>query len=135
MRDKFWLENRMIQIKDMLFPDLELENQIIVRFKGRWKNKFGHIKLLRNKNTEIVVNGLFSNLEVPEYMIDITLAHELVHYLHGFQSPLKQKYKHPHKGGVVKKELIKRGFGHMVCKERVFIKEKWVKLYGRLNVL
>ena len=29
---------------------LKIKNDIIIKFKGRWKNKFGHIKLLKNKN-------------------------------------------------------------------------------------
>lgn len=132
MRDGIWLGNRMYQIKEMLFPELEFKNNVSIKFKGKWKNKFGHIKMLRDKNTEIIINGLFSNLEVPEYVVDITIAHELSHYLHGFQSPLEKKYKHPHKGGVVTRELVRRGFGQMVRQERLFIKNYWPKLYLRL---
>ena len=47
---------------------------------------------------------------IPEYVIDTTVAHELVHYMHGFFSPHQRLYKHPHKGGIVTKELKKRGF-------------------------
>ena len=132
MRDKVWLENRMNQIKDMLFPDLEFKNQVSIRFKGKWKNKFGHITMLKDRSTEIVINSLFSNQDIPEYIIDLTIAHELSHYLHGFHSPLERKYKHPHKGGVVTKELVKRGFGYLVKRERYFIKNEWVRIYKRL---
>ena len=66
---------------------------------------------------------------VPEYVIDTTLAHELVHYMHGFNSPLPQKYKHPHRGGIVDKELIKRGFGHNLSMEKVWAKNQWEKLF------
>ena len=132
MRDTVWLENRMNQIKDMLFPDLEFKNQVSIRFKGKWRNKFGHIRMLKDKSTEIVINSLFSNNDVPEYVIDLTIAHELAHYLHGFHSPLERKYNHPHKGGVVTKELVKRGFGYLVKRERYFIKNEWVKIYKRL---
>lgn len=128
MRDDVWLAKRLDSIWEMLYSDIERANNVVVRFKGRWKNKFGHIKRLKNKDTEIVVNGLLKHEEVPEYMIDLTLAHELAHYAHGFQSPLKQKYKHPHAGGVVTRELRNRGFGHMLRKERDFLKREWPRI-------
>ena len=133
MRDNIWLAKRLEAIWEFLFPEVERKNDVIVKFKGRWKNKFGHIKRLRNNDTEIVVNGLFRNEIVPEYIVDITLAHELVHYTHGFHSPHKQLYRHPHKGGVVNKELIKRGFGHMLKNERYFLKKEWPSIYVKLS--
>lgn len=133
MRDDLWLNQRLDQIWNLLFPDIERKNQVKVLFKGKWKNKFGHIKLLKDKSSEIAVNGLFANEIVPEYIIDLTLAHELVHYSHGFNSPLPQRYKHPHKGGVVSKELKKRGFGHMISKEKYFIKKLWWPMYNELT--
>ena len=135
MRDDKWLNQRMDNIWLLLFPDVEKANNVGARFKGRWKNKFGHIKMLKNKDSEIAVNSLFKNIVIPEYIIDITLAHELVHYSHGFNSPLKKLYKHPHKGNIVEKELIKRGFSHMIKLEKEFIKNKWFPIYKLLNYL
>lgn len=129
MRDNNWLNQRLENIWSLLFPDIEKANNVYAKFKGRWKNKFGHIKMLRNKDSEIVVNSLFKNPVIPEYIIDITLAHELVHYSHGFNSPLKKLYKHPHKGGIVEKELKKRGFYNSIKLEKEFIKNKWHNLY------
>jgi hypothetical protein len=129
MRDNEWLAKRMNEIWELLFPEVKRLNNVIVRFKGRWKNKFGHIKRLKNKDTEIAVNAIFIDERVPEYIIDLTLAHELVHYYHGFNSPHERKYKHPHQGGIVTKELKKRGFGHMLLKEKEFIRSKWWNIY------
>ena len=125
MRDDNLLATRLNQIWQMLFPEVERKNNIIIRFKGRWKNKFGHIKLLRSKETEIAVNSHFKNEAIPEYLIDITITHELVHYMHGFNSPLERRFKHPHKGNIVNRELIARGFGSMLKKEKEFIKNEW----------
>ena len=50
MRDDEWLALRMDQIWDMLFPEVDRLNNVVVRFKGKWKNKFGHIKRLKNKD-------------------------------------------------------------------------------------
>ena len=43
------------------FPEIERKNHIIIKFKGKWRNKFGHIKKLKGNNTEIVVNYLFKD--------------------------------------------------------------------------
>lgn len=131
MRNDEWLSERFNQIWNLLFSDVERKNDVIIRFKGKWRNKFGHIKRLKNKDTEICVNSLFRNEIVPEYMVDITLAHELVHYMHGFNSPHERKYRYPHQGGIVKRELLKRGFGHSLRLERKFIKE-WKEMYKQL---
>ena len=133
MRDQLWLEQRLEQIWHLLFSDTPQKNRVRIRFKGRWKNKFGHIKRLPNKDTEIAINGLFKDFLIPEYVVDITIAHELTHYAHGFHSPLPQLYQHPHKGGVVTRELRKRGFGHLLRKEKYFMKKEWPVLYEKLK--
>ncbi len=133
MRDDSWLNTRLDQIWKILFPEIEKKNNVVIRFKGRWKNKFGHIKRLKDGGSEIAINSLFSNLIVPEYMIDVTIAHELVHYMHGFNSPHEKKYKHPHKGGVVEKELKRRGFGHLIRLEKEFSQRRWRHVYGSLK--
>ena len=88
---------------------------------------------MKNGNSEIAVNGLFCNLKIPEYMIDVTIAHELVHYLHGFNSPYEKMYVHPHKGGVVEREMRKRGFGHLIRLEKEFSKRVWPGVYASLT--
>lgn len=133
MRDNSWLAVRLDQIWKTLFPEIERKNNVVVRFKGRWKNKFGHIKRLKDGSSEIAVNELFKNDVIPEYMIDVTIAHELVHYMHGFNSPHEKMYSHPHKGGIVNRELRKRGFGHLLMLEREFGKRQWGKIYYILS--
>ncbi len=132
MRDNIWLGQRLEHIWELLFPDLERKNKVHIYFKGRWKNKFGHIKMNKDKSSEIVINGLFANEKVPEYIIDTTIAHELIHYMHGFQSPHQQRYKHPHAGGVVTREMKKRGFGHWLVREREFVQRHWFLIYKEL---
>lgn len=132
MRDDEWLISRMFLVWNSWFSDIERKNKVIVRFKGKWKNKFGHIKM-KDGVTEIAINGLFRNLEVPEEIIDLTIAHEICHYAHGFQSPLVRKFRHPHKGGVVKKELILRGLGNSLKREKDFVKN-WYGLYKKIKI-
>ncbi len=133
MRDQSVLQERFEQILYLFFPDLIKKNKIIVKFRGRSKHKFGHIKRLKDKNTEIVVNSLFRSPYVPLYVIDLTIAHELVHYLHGFQSPLPKQFKYPHQGGVVRKELIKRGLKEHLRLESKFVKDEWPKIFTALT--
>lgn len=133
MRDDYWLRKRLEAMWEMLFPEIPRENNIVVRFKGKWKNKFGHIKRLKNKDSEIVINKFFRHEAVPEYIIDLTLAHEMVHYMHGFNSPLPRQFKHPHAGGIVNRELKKRGFGHLILQEKKWVKEEWPKMIKELK--
>ncbi|MFH1637530.1 MAG: hypothetical protein ABIB71_03840 [Candidatus Woesearchaeota archaeon] len=132
MRDEEWLQNRMEQIWQLLFPDVDRLNNVVIRFKGKWKNKFGHIKKIKG-SSEIAINSLFKDEVIPEYIIDLTIAHELVHYWHGFNSPHEKKYRHPHAGGIVTRELKKRGFGHLMRLERDFVRRQWRPVYSLLK--
>lgn len=133
MRDKSWLVSRLDNIWNVLFPDIERKNIVVIRFKGRWKNKFGHIKRLKDGSSEVVINGFFADEIIPEYMIDLTIAHELVHYMHGFNSPHPKMFSHPHKGGIVNRELRNRGFGHLLRLEKEFTKRSWPGMYEKLT--
>ena len=128
--DKFLLE-RLEQIWLLLFNEIPKLNNVVIKFKGKSKNKFGHIKKT-GEDTEIAINSLFKFDMIPEYIIDLTIAHELSHYAHGFNSPLKKKYKHPHKGGIVTKELKIRGFDKMLKKEKMWFKYEWPKIYDQI---
>jgi hypothetical protein len=54
-----------------------------------------------------------------------TLSHEICHYAHGFHSPLPKKYKYPHKGGVVEKEMMIRGLKDYLDKSNLWLKNNW----------
>ena len=128
MRNDIWLKEKLDKIWELLFPEVPRKNNVYIKFKGKSIRRFGCIKR-KGKDSLIEINSLFKNEIVPEYVIDTTLAHELVHYMHGFSSPLPRKYKHPHKGGIVDKELIKRGFGHSLKLEKIWAKKDWEKIF------
>ncbi|HEC64104.1 MAG TPA: hypothetical protein ENI23_02280 [bacterium] len=125
---------------------------VIIRFGRRSKTQLGSIKWASNKTTGvkkvleelykefgkdlkelfddkrisvITVSRLYQGEKVPEYVIDSTIAHEMIHYAHGFSSPLKQLYRHPHKGGVIKKEMYERGMGETWSKAKKWLKKNW----------
>tara|TARA_Y100000310_G_scaffold330278_1_gene401651 strand:+ start:1059 stop:1472 length:414 start_codon:yes stop_codon:yes gene_type:complete len=133
MRSDIWLENRLSTIWKVVMPEVEKQNIVRIRFKGDWKTKFGHIKKLKDGSTEIAINNLFRNEQVPEFIIDTTIAHELVHYMHGFHSPLPKLYRYPHQGNIVNKELNKRGFSFLLKLEKDWIKNKWWTIFPFLK--
>ena len=132
MRDDNWLKQRLMEIWQLHFINVQKVNEVRIRFKGKWKTKFGHIKL-KNNITEIVINSLFKNEEVPQYIVDLTIAHELVHYSHGFQSPLERRFRYPHQGGIVNKELKKRGFKDALLLEKKVFRKEWPEMYKRIK--
>ena len=48
--------------------------------------------------------------------------------MHGFQSPYEQKFRYPHQGGIVDKELKKRGFGLLLKLEKEWVKSNWISV-------
>ena len=128
MRDNHWLAASLDGIHKTYFSDVPINNLLLVRFGRTSKTRFGSIIARSRKDhnqqvTYISINALFKAEEVPDYVIEATLAHEFAHYTHGFHSPLTQKYKYPHKGDVVNKEIRSRGAGHLLIQQERWIKE------------
>jgi len=132
MRDDIWLNNRLDVVWDKIIPEVERKNKVIIRFKGKWKNKFAHIKMLRDGSTEIAINSLFRYPDVPDFILETTIAHELIHYMHGFQSPHPQLFRHPHRGGIVDKEIKKRGYDFLFDLEKSWVRKNWFRLHSIL---
>ncbi len=129
-RDHRWLKNRLAMIWQRFFPDVRIANNVFVKFGRPTKTRLGSIKLGRRKidpNTIITINGFFQDPEIPEFVVDGVLAHELTHYAHGFCSPHQQYHRYPHQGGVVRREMIDRGLKDLLQLEKRWIKENWVK--------
>jgi len=131
MRDDFWLNNVFEEVWNSKFSDVKKKNYVFIKWKGKWKNKFGHIKN-SGRDTEIAINSLFKDERVPKWVIELTIAHEIVHYMHGFHSPYPRRYRHPHKGGIVNKELRARGYGSYLGKERYWFENYWWRLFNEL---
>jgi hypothetical protein len=131
-RDDEWLSAELDYLWQAHFDDVTRANLVKIQFAKRWKGRLGMITLSASgRTTYIGINSLLCDLQVPWYVPTITIAHELVHYAHGFGSPLAKQYTHPHKGGVVAKELRSRGLG---VEYRLFdnwTNEHWHAFYGR----
>lgn len=129
MRDDQWLEVRLNTIWRKYFSDIKKLNTVKIHFGRKAKKRLASIRQLskhdKHSDTEIKVTAYFKELQVPEYIVDVTIAHELCHYAHGFASPLPKFSQFPHRGSLVDNELKKRGLGEMLEKQEKWLKEDW----------
>jgi hypothetical protein len=130
-RSHEWLVDELDLIWGEYFADTPRINQVEIGFHRPWKRRLGVIRLCQIDNsTHIGINSLLSHEDAPYCMTLITVAHELVHYCHGFGSPLPQKYSHPHRGGIVTRELVDRGLGRQLAEYTDWIEENWWQFYA-----
>lgn len=150
MRDDKWLFQQLDEIWETFFPDMSQDNDVRIVWGRRARQRLGSISLdkkdyrsneMRTKNanssrlssnsnhpcTLITINSLFKDEQIPEYVIQATIAHELAHYAHGFHSPLERRYEKPHEGGIVHRELDDRGAKKLEQMSKKWLKENWRK--------
>jgi hypothetical protein len=130
--DKY-LANRAANLIRENFPERGVTNLLVVKWGGKWRGKLGHIKPLKNceYGSEIEINSHLKSLDVPEYVLDYVLMHELTHYFQGFGSNHTRKHKHPHRGGIVEKELARHGWAEITEKSERWIKENWRNILAK----
>ena len=143
-RDNAWLAEKLNQIWKNHFPDITHGNEIEVRFGRNSKTRLGSITLRKIENKKrrllsyevrelspnqavsiITINGYFKNESAPEKIIDGILAHEFCHYVHGFNSTIEKRYRTPHAGGIIDKELKERGMEDLLIFQKKWLKENW----------
>lgn len=114
------------------FADIPQANQVNIAYCQPWKRRLGLIRLsLDNETSFIGLNALLQLSQIPEYILVTTIAHELVHYTHGFGSPLPRRHAHPHANNVVKRELERRGLGETMRLCDWWIDNQWFSFYDR----
>ena len=128
LRDDDWLADHVSLLRRIHFADVPQGYPITTRFGIRARNRFGSIGA-RSGQTIILVNRLFADPFVPTFVVAGTLAHELAHYAHGYGSGLPLLYRDPHRGGVVDKELERRGLGETNQKADQWRKMNWDSFY------
>lgn len=128
-RDNNWLLSRFDFVWSKYFEDVTQDNPVFIRFGRYSKYRLGSIRLdRRSGKSYITVTGMFKDLKIPQDVVDHTLAHELIHYAHGFSSKRVRLHKYPHAGGIVQGEMLKRGMGYLIQSYKVWIKEYRKKL-------
>ena len=152
IRDNIWLENKMYDLWEEYFNDIPRQNLVVIRFGKRSARQLGSIKWANASTTGvkkviarlerqhgeklseifedprvsvITITRLYQDENIPEYVVDSTISHEMIHYAHGFSSPLKQLYAHPHKGGLIRKEMLARGMGDVWRNAKKWLKQNW----------
>ncbi|MDO8444090.1 MAG: hypothetical protein Q7S80_01120 [bacterium] len=134
MRDNAWLEEKLEKIWREHFADVPRSNEIEIKFGAKARRRLGSIRQInprdKHSTTRILISGYFRDENVPESIIDVTIAHELCHYAHGFCSPLPKYSKYPHQGGLVDKELKNRGFGEILNFQKNWLKTSWPNITG-----
>lgn len=129
LRDNAWLLFRLGFIWSKYFSDVKQSNPLDIKFGRYSKYRLGSIKLnRRTSRSHITITAMFKDNSIPTEVVDHTLAHELVHYAHGFSSKRARLHKYPHAGGVVQKEMIERGVGYLNKAYRVWVKQYRIKL-------
>lgn len=113
-RDDIWLLSRMDHIWSNFFLDVPQTNKVFIKFGRYSKLRLGSIKMdRRTKSSYITITSMFKSESIPAEVVEHTIAHELIHYTHGFSSPNPRMHKHPHHGGVIRKEMQSRGLNYL----------------------
>ena len=129
LRTREWLEKRLAYLWQAHFADLPDQASVIIRFGPRAKTRLGSIRR-RFGRSVITITGYFREPTIPEDVITETIAHELCHYAHGFESPLPKLYRYPHEGRIIEAELAKRGLRATQSRSRRWLKKHWPTIRG-----
>ncbi len=125
-----WLLQELRSLWQSFFWDIPQANQVDISFARAWKTRLGLIRLSETGgHTYIGLNLLLRESQVPEQVITVTIAHEIVHYAHGFGSPLPRKHRHPHNGDIVTRELVSRGLASQLRVFKEWTSTQWYSFY------
>ncbi len=113
------------------FPNRQISNLLVCRWGKAWRTKLGHIKPLKNVQfgSLIEINAILADPRVPEFVLEATLLHELIHYFQGFGSNHPRERRHPHRGGAVTNEFKQFGWEELLKKQQKWVKENFSKVY------
>lgn len=129
IRDNRWLDSRLQALWETYYSDVARVYPIQSSFGPRARYRYGSIYSV-GRQCHILINRLFANPEVPEFVVDATLVHELAHYVHGYGSGRPKIYPHPHRGAVVEKELAKRGCSFLEDQASAWRRDHWQGFYS-----
>lgn len=149
MRDEKFLENLLYELWENHFCDIPRRNLVLIKYGKYSRRQLGSIKLANQGTkikgllkkrikdyevqddksiTVITITRYFQDEIIPEPIVRATIAHELCHYAHGFSSPLQKRFKNPHQGNIINKELAKRGLLEEQEAADKWLKDNWVDI-------
>lgn len=127
-RTNKWLKERLFYLWQRYFSDIAISNTIIIKFGQSARTRLGSIKpgrIYKKEHSIITINGYFQDPEIPQFVVDAVIAHEFMHYAHGFASPHRQAFRYPHQGGVVDWDLKERGLADILKLQKRWLKNNW----------
>jgi hypothetical protein len=131
-RDEAWLQQMLDKIWDNYFLEVPQDNDVRIVFGRRAKRRLGSIGLDQDGRTSVItMNAIFKNPNIPEYVVEATLVHELIHYAHGFNSPLQRARQHPHAGGVMRQEYAEKGLLELYQQQKRWLKANWADVVAQ----
>ncbi len=117
------------------FSDVPHANEVQIAYCRPWKSRLGLIRMsLDSTHSFIGINSLLQHKGVPDDVLITTIAHELVHYTHGFGSPLPQLFEQPHANNIVDTELQQRGLGDALSTCNQWIDKYWYEFYEEQRI-
>jgi len=149
MRNEEFLENLLYELWENHFNDVPRRNLVLIKYGKYSKRQLGSIKLATEGTrikgllrrwerdyeiqddksiTVITVTRYFQDENIPEFVVRATIAHELCHYAHGFSSPLQKRFKNPHQGNIIDKELANRGLLEEQKRADAWLKDTWMDI-------
>lgn len=118
------------QIWQEYFADVPQPNMIVVNYDYPWKNRLGRIRMTKDEHrSEIALNGILRLAHISNNLRIGVISHEIVHYAHGFGSPLSSHFQQAHAHGVVSSELTNRGLGHYEHDVYHWVECEWEQVY------
>ncbi len=130
-RTERWLRHELDRIWDRHFSDVERVSEIEIAFARGWKYRLGMIALSESRrSTYIGINQLLREPSAPEVIVTVTIAHELVHYSHGFGSPLPRLHDDRRAGDIVPIDLCHRGLRRELDQYNDWLADNWFPFYA-----
>jgi hypothetical protein len=132
-RTNAWLEQQLEVIWQRHFSDIERVTPIKIQFGRRAYRRLGSIVLrpafasTSRQYSQIIISGILADPAMPEFIAQQVIAHELVHYIHGFGSHLPRHLDHPHQGGVIVREFKRRGLWELFRVYQAWMKIHWIQ--------
>lgn len=118
------LDSIVLEYRKLLNIAADVKIRIIWGRKA--KRVLGSVRL--DKEVSIIrVSKYLNDFNVPEYVLQEVILHELIHIKTGYGSVLQKEYQHAHRGGVIRKEMDAVGKADIYDLSNSWIKKNWYK--------
>lgn len=129
-------DRRVAELLDVVwrtwFADVPRVNVVAAGYDYPWKRHLGRIRMtLDGEVSAIGLNRRLDDPAVPDAVRIAILSHEIVHYAHGFGSPLPRRQQQAHAHGAVGGDLAARGLRDYVEYLDGWVTAHWAAMLAR----